>query len=95
MKNVYGTRIETDLIIQPSADGTMGPTLLIQILDDIFFGTSSLVVHGCLVILGEEFDSRETRNVVFLGNTLVLLVVGIDVGDDTLCGCKWRTIDVD
>ena len=72
------------LIVQTTTNSSLGATLLVEESNDIGLGTAAAVFLGLLVGLGEELDGRETSDSVFLGNVRVLLVVGLDVGNDTL-----------
>ncbi len=62
----------------------MGTTLLVQEVDKVHFRTTALVVNTILVVLGEEFDCRETAHSIPFGEVGILLVIGVNVSNDTL-----------
>lgn len=72
------------LIVQSSANSTLGATFLIQKRGDLSLIASTIVILWFLAALGEEQDSWESWNVVFLADGVILLGVGVDVGNDTL-----------
>lgn len=62
----------------------MGATFLIQEVNEVDFGATTLVTYTLLVILGEKLDSREALDFISLSQVNVFLVITIDVGDNAL-----------
>lgn len=75
---------ETYRVEQTSSGRTMGSTFLVKEFDKVGFGTTTFVCFALFVVLGEEFDSRETRDSIAGLQTLVLLVICVNIGDDAL-----------
>lgn len=72
------------LACQTSANRTVGATFLIQEVNEVDFGATTLVTYTLLVILGEKLDSREALDFISLSQVNVFLVITIDVGDNAL-----------
>jgi hypothetical protein len=77
-------RLEPYLVIQPSANFSISGAFFIQVVYKVGLGPATFVCDTILVVGGEEFDGRETTNLVFLGDVLVLCIIGVNVCDDTL-----------
>jgi len=82
MKSVW-----TYLFIQPSTNGALCTTLLIEVSDDISFCTTAFIVFRFFIIFREEFNCWETGDLVFLADVDILAIVCVDVGNDTLEAC--------
>jgi len=78
------TGAETYLFIQPSADGTLCTTLLIEVSDDVSFCTTAIIIFRFFIIFREEFNCWESSDFIFLANVGILAIICVDVGDDTL-----------
>lgn len=63
----------------------MSSTLLIQIGDKVrFIAATFIIQRRFLMVLRKEFDSGESCDSILLANVCILLVICINVGDDTL-----------
>jgi len=78
------TSVQTYLLIQPSADGTLCTTLVIEVGDDVSFCTTAIIVFRFFIIFREEFNCWESSDFIFLANVGILAIICVDVGDDTL-----------
>lgn len=72
------------LLIQSTVNRAVSTTFLVQETDEVGLGPTAFVSDAFLVVLGEEFDSGEPTNAVFLRELRVLLVIGVNIGDNAL-----------
>lgn len=73
------------LLIKSTADGTVLAALLVQELNESFFGSWTLInLRLILIVPAKEFESGIAADVVLTSNILVLLIIGIKVGDKAL-----------
>ena len=72
------------MVIQATTNSPLRAAFLIQEFHETCLGTGAVVVLTLLVVLGEELESGVPGDTVLGGEILVLLVIGINVGNDAL-----------
>lgn len=82
----------THLVGKSSPDGTLCSALLVHELHEVGLAAASLVVFSFVRASGEEFDRWVPRYLVPPRDILVLLIVGVNVGNYALEGVREQWI---
>ena len=84
-KNFQIIRRSTHLLVQPSADSTLGAALLVQKVDKGLLGALAGVVPRLAAALREELDRGERLDAILERKGTVSFSIGINIGHDALC----------
>ena len=76
--------IQKHLVVESSSNRTLGSTLLIHKVHEVFLSSTTFIVNAFLVALGEELDRREGADAVLGREGTVVLRVGVDIRDEAL-----------